>query len=268
MTKEEQTRIKNGELDDVTILRLTQEIKDVEASKTPLVGEFRPLKALLDEYVDSNFRNKITALNVGNAGYRPVRGDGNCAWRAFAFRYFEILSTATPAELDAELNHLKAKNELLDAAGYQETAYADFVDETVNLLTRLPALTRADELVTEFNKQEVSSAIVVHLRLLSAAFVKTHAADYEFFIDGGTTVDDYCSRNIEAFAVEADHVALSALVNALESVELDVVYVDRSEGEQAVVHSFSPAYANSNATAARRQVALLYRPGHYDVFYK
>ncbi|KAK9236883.1 peptidase C65 Otubain-domain-containing protein [Lipomyces kononenkoae] len=256
------------QLDDLTILRLTQEIKDVEASKNPLVGDFRPISVLLDEYKDATFRGKIKALGGGNAGYRPVRGDGNCAWRAFAFRYFELLSKLSNEEIEVSIKCLQSRTRLLDAAGYSETGYIDFVEETFNLLQKLPGMTQ-EQLVTEFNNPEVSSAIIVHFRLLAAAYIKTHADDYIPFIDDGEGADisEYCNRNIEAFSVEADHLALSALVNSILIVHLGVVYMDRSAGEEAVIHNFLPAESATEATLSL-QISLLYRPGHYDIFYK
>ncbi|KAK9367668.1 peptidase C65 Otubain-domain-containing protein [Lipomyces kononenkoae] len=259
------------QLDDLTILRLTQEIKDVEASKNPLVGDFRPLSVLLDEYKDATFRGKIKcqALGGGNAGYRPVRGDGNCAWRAFAFRYFELLSRLSKEEIEISTKSLQSRTRLLDAAGYSETGYIDFVEETFNLLQKLPDMTQ-EQLVTEFNNAEVSSAIIVHFRLLAAAYIKTHADDYIPFIDDGEGADisEYCNRNIEAFSVEADHLALSALVNSMLIVHLGVVYMDRSAGEEAVIHDFVPAESASEVALPSLKIELLYRPGHYDIFYK
>ncbi|KAJ8101355.1 peptidase C65 Otubain-domain-containing protein [Lipomyces tetrasporus] len=256
-------------LDDLTILRLTQEIKDVEASKNPLVGDFKPISVLLSEYKDATFRNKIKALGGGNAGYRPVRGDGNCAWRAFAFRYFELLSKLSKEEIEATSNGLQARTSLLDEAGYSDTGYIDFVEETFNLFQKLPDMT-PEQVVTEFNNAEVSSAIIVHFRLLAAAYIKTHADDYIPFIDQGEGADigEYCNRNIEAFSVEADHLALSALVNSMITVDLGVVYMDRSAGDEAVVHKFSPVESSAEGRPPSLKIDLLYRPGHYDIFYK
>ncbi|KAK9374869.1 peptidase C65 Otubain-domain-containing protein [Lipomyces chichibuensis] len=257
------------QLDDLTILRLTQEIKDVEASKNPLVGEFKSISVLLDEYKDATFRSKIKALGGGNAGYRPVRGDGNCAWRAFAFRYFELLSKLSKEEIEASSKFLQSRTGLLDAAGYSETGYIDFVEETFNLFQKLPDIT-PEQLVSEFNNAEVSSAIIVHFRLLAAAYIKTHSGDYLPFIDDGEGADisEYCNRNIEAFSVEADHLALSALVNSMTTVDLGVVYMDRSAGEEAVVHNFFPAESAAEVDPPLLKIDLLYRPGHYDIFYK
>ncbi|KAK7208252.1 peptidase C65 Otubain-domain-containing protein [Myxozyma melibiosi] len=254
------------ELDDVTILRLTQEIKDHEASKTPLVGELKPISVLLDEYADSTFRAKIKALGGGSTGYRPIRGDGNCAWRAFAFRFFEFAQSYAPDQIAELKSRIMSLTKLLNEAGYNENGYIDFVEETESLFDRLPGLT-TETLVSEFNNMEVSSAVIVHFRLLAAAYVKTHAEDYMPFIDDGegTTIEEYCNRQIEAFAVEADHLALSALVNAVGVADLGVVYMDRSEGEDAVVHTFEPMSASAKE---RMKIDLLYRPGHYDIFYR
>ncbi|KAK9468363.1 peptidase C65 Otubain-domain-containing protein [Lipomyces arxii] len=256
------------ELDDLTILRLTQQIKDDEAQKSPLVGDLKPMTELLDQYEDPLFRSKMKTLGSANASYRPVRGDGNCAWRAFAFRYFEILRELPKAQIEFEMTCLQSRTILLDMAGYSEAAYGDFLEETFTVFGKLSNMT-INDLVVEFNNMEVSSAIIVHFRLLAAAYVKTHAEDYMPFIDDGdgVDIDSYCSRRIEAFAVEADHLALSALVNSLGVIDLGVVYMDRSANEEAVVHSFSPSEA-MDLHPELWKIDLLYRPGHYDIFYR
>ncbi|KAK9459926.1 peptidase C65 Otubain-domain-containing protein [Lipomyces oligophaga] len=256
-----------NELDDITIMRLTQEIKDQEASKLPLLGNWKPIEVLLNEYEDQTFKTKIQALCGGSAGYRQVRGDGNCAWRAFAFRYFELIKNSPLQELEVFEKSFNDKKQLLDAAGYEENGYIDFLEECQDLFKRTKTPGDQD-MEAEFNNMEVSSAVIVYLRLLAAAYVKTHAEDYlPFIFDGeSTSIDDYCSRNIEAFSVEADHLALTALVNALETVELGVVYMDRSAGEEASVHTFEPMKPLEGQRLLR--IDLLYRPGHYDVFYR
>ncbi|KAK9472049.1 peptidase C65 Otubain-domain-containing protein [Dipodascopsis tothii] len=256
-----------AELDDASIMRLTQNIKDEEAAKHPLVGDLRTLDDLLSEYVDDTYRAKINSLKQDQTAgqYRPVRGDGNCAWRAFAYRYFEMLIGLPADKIAAEAAALKARSPLLLQAGYEEIAYEEFLEETFALFERLPTIGSCDAFLADFNNVEVSSAIIVHLRLLTAAYIKTHVDDYMPFIDEGEGVDisEYCSRHIEAFAVEADHLALSALVNVIGRVDLRVVYMDRSYGDTPVTHDFSPMEAAGDLP----KIELLYRPGHYDIFY-
>lgn len=188
---------------------------------------------------------------------------------AFAFRFFELALAYHAEEIEILKKHVMSLTSLLDQAGYNENGYIDFIEETEALFSKLPDMS-AEALVEEFNNIEVSSALVVHFRLLAAAYVKTHPEDYMPFIDDGegTTIEEYCNRQIEAFAVEADHLALSALVNAVGKAELGVVYMDRSAGEDAVVHSFVPMTTTTTMTGEQIKIDLLYRPGHYDIFYR
>jgi ubiquitin thioesterase protein OTUB1 len=110
------------------------------------------------------------------------------------------------------------------------------------------------------SNQETSSAIIVYLRFLSSAHVRLNADLYGPFLEPPyyDNVTAFCIQCLEAFGRDADHVAILALARAIQ-VGVDVSYLDRSTGEEPVVHEFRPDEWTGE------KVELLYRPGHYDI---
>jgi ubiquitin thioesterase protein OTUB1 len=78
----------------------------------------------------------------------------------------------------------------------------------------------------------------------------------------------YCSQNIEAANCEIDDVGVAALSNVLlkpAGIGLEILYLDRSIGDEANVHELSSPV---NFNGLSPMIRLLYRPGHYDILYK
>lgn len=71
----------------------------------------------------------------------------------------------------AEESRLKSLNNLLNAVGFQEDLYEDFVDETVSLLrataASMPCHDNGDGLLASFNDAGMSNAIITHFRVSS-----------------------------------------------------------------------------------------------------
>lgn len=71
-----------SDLTDLEIADLTAQIKSVEASSRPLVGEVEALERLAEEYQNGTFLAKIGQLQKdGWTGLRRLRGDGDCFYR-------------------------------------------------------------------------------------------------------------------------------------------------------------------------------------------
>lgn len=71
-----------SDLSDLEIADLTAQIKSVEASSRPLVGEVEALERLAEEYQNGTFLAKIGQLQKdGWTGLRRLRGDGDCFYR-------------------------------------------------------------------------------------------------------------------------------------------------------------------------------------------
>lgn len=111
--------------------------------------------------------------------------------------------------------------------------------------------------------------------------MKTHQENYAGYMIG-QTVDQYCDAHIMPMDSEIEHLGLSALKDVMlspASFALEVMYLDRSVGDEVNLHRFDPISGYTAAT-----VRLLYRPyvsftlcwrtpltlhrGHYDMLYK
>lgn len=89
--------------------------------------------------------------------------------------------------------------------------------------------------------------------------MKTRDADYAPWLLG-QTVDQYCQDQILPVLAEIEHVGLSALKDVLlgpAAISLEVMYLDRSEGDQVTMHRFDPV---TNGGYTIGTVRLLYRP--------
>lgn len=150
---------------------------------------------------------------------------------------------------------VEATRASLDRAGFSEIVYEDFLEGTTSVLT-------APDVLDRMNDPETSNGVVVFLRLVAAAHIKTHADAYLPFLDTAAAtnegLDRWVERWVEAMDAEADNVQIDALANALD-IAVDVVNLDGTEGTEANVHHVRPR------DEADIVVTVLYRPGHYDV---
>ncbi|KAI9842979.1 MAG: hypothetical protein M1837_006716 [Sclerophora amabilis] len=244
----------------------------------PLVGTRQSSRAISSEYADADdvYVQKTAALPSKYSHYRTIRGDGNCGWRAIAFSYFEILQQIGDKDrIHQEMTRLRSLNNLLNTVGFQEHLYEDFVEETITLLRTLAESVSASaddtNLLEKFNDSEISNAIITHFRLLTSAWMKTHADAYQDFMEG-VSVDQYCSYSIEPYQVEIENVGITALTDILLKpigLSLEVLYLDRSVGHEVNSHRFEAVDLDGNPLYPNAEtMRLLYRPGHYDILYK
>lgn len=55
----------------------------------------------------------------------------------------------------------------------------------------------------------------LYFRLVTSGYLRENAADYEGFIDGGRTVEQFCQSEIEPMFKDCDHLAIIALTKAI-----------------------------------------------------
>ncbi|KAL8784532.1 MAG: hypothetical protein Q9213_003880 [Squamulea squamosa] len=196
---------------------------------------------------------------------------------ALAFGYFEaILLTADPNRLLGEVARLTSLNNLLDSVGYPCDIYEDFTNETLQLLkqnaSNLPNSHDGDaSLLASFNDAAICNAIIMHFRLVTSAWMKTHADSYVHYTEN-QNIQDYCSTHIEPHTVEIEHLGLQACIDAIlkpAGIAVQVLYLDRSPGEQVNQLDWPADPPTTNAPYnGLSTIRLLYRPGHYDILYK
>ncbi len=63
--------------------------------------------------------------------------------------------------------------------------------------------------------------------------------------------------------MEADHIQISALVNAL-AIPIHITTLDASQTSQETDLDFSPFLSEA---ITQTSIKFLYRPGHYDILY-
>ncbi|KAI9716142.1 MAG: hypothetical protein M1812_005570 [Candelaria pacifica] len=248
---------------------------DVEG---PLVGKRQSTQAITTEYANADpaFVRKTSVLPQKYSHYRTVKGDGSCGWRAIAFSYFETLVRLQDKErIQIEEARLKSLDNLLRSVGWEEHAYEGFVEETILLLksiaASIPVTDGGAALLNSFNDPNISNAIITHFRLITSAWMKTHAEAYQPFVVD-QTVEQYCQSEIEPFQVEIEHLGMNVLIDALikpAGLAVEILYLDRAAGEEVNSHRFEPDLApGAPAYGDAPTVRLLYRPGHYDILYK
>lgn len=158
---------------------------------------------------------------------------------------------------------LKSTTELLLSGGFQELAFEDFYDVTLNQLEQIPD-SDPDLLLVNFQTEEISNSIVMHLRFITSAYLKIHSAEYEpFLIVESISIDQFCAQEVEAFGRESDHLQITALTKALD-VPVEVLYLDGSSGEHVAIHEFWPDEA---LKGSRKALQLIYRPGKALIYW-
>jgi len=255
-------------LSDEDIFALTQNIKNEEASRRPLVSpitqlaelraEFSPFAdvvghvgdngtgAGVSEYAgpNANVLRKIDWLqrHGGWLGIRRTRGDGDCFYRSLAFAYVEKIMTAAEPGLAVatSLSHLESTLPLLEQAGFQRIVFEDFYECFAELIQQIvpptgkPPLTN-ETLLEQFQDPEISNSIVVFLRLLTSSYIRLSPEDdftpFLFHPDTGDMIDvrTFVEMFVEATGREADHPQIMALSKALR-VRIEVAYLDNSGG--------------------------------------
>ncbi|KAF3930180.1 hypothetical protein ABW20_dc0100832 [Dactylellina cionopaga] len=271
---------------DLAEMKSAQELADLEklsqafeADVTgPLVGNLQSSQILQAEYANADpvYVRKTAALSPKYSNYRTIRGDGNCGWRALAFGYFELLlRTGDQDFIQNETGRLKSLCSYMNDVGMSEYVYEDFVEETMDLLNVIGKAPVVDNpyddttLIEAFNQDDKSNAIITHLKLLTSAHLKLHPDAYEAFIE--TSIAEYCSSQIEPYTVQIDHIGVKALIDVLlipAGFEVEISYLDRSDGNEVNVHRFEDEEAKEKGDKQQKTLRMLYRPGHYDLIYK
>lgn len=237
----------------------------------PLVSTKQSSHSIAMEYANADpiLATKTNDLAVTHPTTRVMKGDGNCGWRAVAFGYFETLFTMRdPIHVQQELIRIKSLNSYLDRVGLQEHLYEVFVDATEDIFAQTSqAIHNGDQdetfLVNAFNEEYSSQAIITHFRLLTSAWMKLNPDRYEAYLT--MPLDQYCATRIEPVRTEIDEVGLQALVDGVIKVSgigVEILYLDRSEGEHVTPHILT------DSRPSQATIRLLYRPGHYDILYR
>ncbi|KAJ3364413.1 hypothetical protein GGF32_001937 [Allomyces javanicus] len=251
---------------DEQILAYETHVKDTDALAHELVSIPLPLSDLLHEYAsNAPFLAKIHNLAAQYALFRRCRGDGNCFYRAVVYAWFERVLLRPARYLKRARQQLDdAKHQLL-ANGFQLLVIEDFLDVAVDTLDALAtgAIADQDALLSRFQADHISNALVVLFRFIASAYLQAHADDYApFILDYADDMITFCNQHVEAMGRESDEIQIIALTKQLQ-VNVAVAYLDASKSDHATVHRFE----GNETDPADEWIHLLYRPGHYDLIY-
>jgi len=101
----------------------------------PLVSEEDTLETLLDEFPESDRRyKKLENLQREFPRFRRMKGDGSCGFRALLYGFLYNLSFMGDAARFVELKaRLKAASAMLEARGWSDFIYEDWLERTQEL---------------------------------------------------------------------------------------------------------------------------------------
>ncbi|KAI8916152.1 peptidase C65 Otubain-domain-containing protein, partial [Gorgonomyces haynaldii] len=251
---------------DEEILRYERQIKEQQTKDTPLVSSLLDFSALEAEYENGElvYRNKIQHLKSTCLNMRTIKKDGNCFYRAFAFRLCELVRQHYQMPWYYKIvERAKQSRELMTTMGYDMSLLEDFWEPFGEILDKPEE--SEDKLLERFQTDYVSDTIVCYLRIVTAALLKRDRDLYEAFIlDSFPTLEDFLATSVEPMGVESDQIHIVAMVNVF-GIECKIANLDTTESSGINYHEISPMEPIQVDNAP--SISLLYRPGHYDVLY-
>ncbi|KDN50529.1 hypothetical protein RSAG8_01027, partial [Rhizoctonia solani AG-8 WAC10335] len=250
----------------------------------PLITRITRLSELKEDYRNPGsersavIRRKINFLRfeLGYTGLRRARGDGNCFYRSFAFSYLEQIIFADDRALAVvgALEHLEIAQNLLEAA-IPNNKFSKQMHLFLRDLLRNIELDKTDQkkLLRTFQDPRDSDDIVAYVRLLASAYIRLtpemHAS--VFHPDDPAVIIspiDFCRCFVEEMNQDADHLQISALSRTL-NVAVYIYRLDEKVDGLAPNDQDIPAHCTrftpTDAPTVTEPVALLFRPGHYDI---
>jgi ubiquitin thioesterase protein OTUB1 len=236
----------------------------------PFIGKKDETLQYLESQYNRHVMQNLNSLKTEHliTGVRPIRGDGNCYYRATLFGLLEQVIQKNPRERQSRLEHIanvfkaikpptQAHNTFI---AYLEQAAQDsiwhsveeleaaFLNEQFNF-----AMTRsAKDLLADWTRQ--NAGIEFHGITLETTI--TTQKEYG-------TVEDFISKVIspEGKCVEGPAIDVGGLGIAL-GFNILVYVLPSTEGSKiSVIGNLPPQSANE-------EVHLVLRPGHYDLLYK
>jgi len=201
---------------------------------------------------------------------RRTRGDGNCFYRAFAFRYLEQ-NMKNDQELERFRNLVLDLTQKLVKLGYQEFTVEDVRDVVIEIIDSVRKGGTESTLMETFCTGSLSDYFVAYLRLFTSAYLQMNAEFFQNFLEGPMkTVKEFCMSEVEPMQRESDNIHIIALAKAAV-VPLRVIYMDRNQNYKLTTHDFCSTDDGDNSKTQEEfkpMITFLYRPGHYDLLYE
>ncbi|KAJ3320754.1 OTU domain, ubiquitin aldehyde binding [Boothiomyces sp. JEL0866] len=243
---------------DEEILKYERQIKDEEIGNSPLVSNIIGFEALEAEYLNGDpiYHSKLRHLKSTGCKMRTVKKDGNCFYRAFAFRFCELVRDQPDSTKKILIQKCVATKDIFTQTGYDLSIVEDFYDPFYE------AITSDRDLLEMFTTEYISDTIVCFLRILTAALLKRDREMYEVFVlDSYPSLEAFIGACVEPMYVESDQIHIVAMANAF-NITIQVGNLDTTPTEKINYHEISPMEGGSQLS-----LSLLFRPGHYDILY-
>mmetsp|Transcript_54239 Transcript_54239/g.142862 ORF Transcript_54239/g.142862 Transcript_54239/m.142862 type:complete len:304 (-) Transcript_54239:58-969(-) len=223
------------------------------------VGFLEPLDTLQEQYSGSDVhRQKISDFASEFGAWRRCRGDGNCFFRAYGFALVESLLRGGPSSLRPVLDQLRAS-----AAGEAEA----FLNAAQPLCDLPPEVALERWYRTLFMSEEIDSQLVRAIRMVSAEYLTNNEeADFNglplnVYVEAshGLSLEAFRASEVLANGVEAESVTLTLAPMAL-GLKIEIIQLDKSDSVQR--------YMVPDGAPGDVMATLLFKPGHYDIFYR
>ncbi|KAF8642941.1 hypothetical protein AX16_009329 [Volvariella volvacea WC 439] len=266
-----------GTMSDTQFNELNQRALEAASDDRPFVGDhLESLEDLRADYEGAPVFQKQLDWLITN-GFKNViriKGDGDCFFRAVAYSYFYQLFSLDEKELEVatRLSIHGQSDKLFQQAGFQEIVYEDIRELFCSTLSWFinPApddgkLISKEDLLKLFLNWDSSNSLVFYLRLLASAQIRQDPDSFAPFLINPDTAEPmevvtFCTNVVETMGKEADDPQITALARVLQ-LNLDIAYVDgRGDGNSVEFVKF-----RHNEESQIPPIALLYRPGHYDI---
>eukprot|EP00419_Tripos_fusus_P001219 CAMPEP_0172689738 /NCGR_PEP_ID=MMETSP1074-20121228/23362_1 /TAXON_ID=2916 /ORGANISM="Ceratium fusus, Strain PA161109" /LENGTH=1060 /DNA_ID=CAMNT_0013509587 /DNA_START=38 /DNA_END=3220 /DNA_ORIENTATION=+ len=259
----------------------------------------RPIQSLANDHQhNQNLVMQYRELACSFKAWHPVRGDGNCYYRAVLFSWLErSIALGT-------LDNLRYFNTMLKPHRKRTIANLAFSIRTCRRLLKGWIASRSRcmlevevrqllaEVSDEFNNRQTDHSFILCLRHLIAEYLQQHAHDPVSSSDAGNTltyeswaqamgsqsITDYCQHNVYAMNQDAaDHVQLACPCVLRTTVRICMVdrqtarcnFIDYGEGSSKgsgdTVKSAADLAIASGHFGRQAEIFLLFKPGHYDI---
>lgn len=245
-----------------------QEPSEPAGSQVPNVRPREEIEALRDEFRHNAFMvGKIRKLadEHGYTHWRPIRGDGNCFYRAAVFGVLEAWFSA------GAMHRVMEFVKLLQKVRYEEQGEQCAHEEMLKRLQSWDSATELEHWVAM--DSVIDQALVRACRRILREHLVSHAeaqlpngmtylqyvlADSDSGGEGDyRDVEDYCSRIVDPMGREAEFIAVAGFPASL-GIGVRIWLLDR-RGDVDLTNT------DWLGPSGNIDVHLLLKPGHYDL---
>eukprot|EP00455_Lapot_gusevi_P034808 TRINITY_DN3850_c0_g1_i2.p1 TRINITY_DN3850_c0_g1~~TRINITY_DN3850_c0_g1_i2.p1 ORF type:complete len:271 (+),score=89.58 TRINITY_DN3850_c0_g1_i2:40-852(+) len=256
--EEDEKNFASSGITDDDIMNQEEALRTIVAEQQPLIGFVEPGFANLEAEFANNprFLAKIQELSRSYMGFRRVRGDGNCFYRAFVLGTLEY-AIRNRGFLGRLMTNVGSSRERLIDQGFPDYAVDDFWEVFIEQIQWIDGCdVKSEEMAERMRDKSTSDYLVTYARFLTSYHLQSHPEQFAPFVPDGSIMN-FVRTEVEPMTKEADNLQCVAL-----AAELGVtVRIEQlTQGDDGPLSHV--VYGDGEP-----MVHLLYRPGHYDILY-